>query len=102
MYEFCLPPTENISQFLDYCLQPSVKTLPSYIQDTSHFIRELNEIDVPWLETMDVKSLYTNIPHSHGIQTRTEKTNPEQPPEEVLTQLLEIVVESSVRLKVIQ
>ena len=101
----CNSPTENISQFLDYWLQPSVKTLPSYIQDTSQFIRELTEIDVPreaWLVTMDVKSLYTNIPHSHGIQTckealtRTEKTNPEQPPVEVLTQLLEIVLKNNI------
>jgi len=51
---------------------------------------------------MDVKSLYTNIPHSHGIQTckealtRTEKTNPEQPPVEVLTQLLEIVLKNNI------
>jgi len=61
---------ENISQFMDYWLQPSLKTLPSYIQYTTQLLRDLNRAEVPqdtWLVTMDGKFLYTSIPHLDGI-----------------------------------
>ena len=65
--------TESISQFVDYHLQPLAKKLPSYIQDTTDFLRKLNELPkhLPKdsiLVTMDVKSLYTNIPNDEGIE----------------------------------
>ena len=35
----CESVTENISQFLDYWLQPIMKSLPSYIKDTSQLCK---------------------------------------------------------------
>ena len=64
-------PTERISQFVDYHLKPLVHTTPSFIKDTTHFLNKLNELGrLPSnaiLVTLDVSSLYTNIPHREGI-----------------------------------
>ena len=61
-------PTEPISQFVDHHLQPLVTKLPSYIKDTTHFLNKLNSIgqlsNGVLLVTIDVASLYTNIPHA--------------------------------------
>lgn len=38
----------------------------SYIKDTTDFLCKLK--DIAMLATLDVKSLYTNIPHTYGIQ----------------------------------
>ena len=49
-----------------------VKTMKSYVKDTSDFIRKLRTIDkVPkgsLLVSLDVRALYTNIPHSEGLK----------------------------------
>lgn len=52
-------------------IQPLVVQLPSYLADTGDFlemshIRDLN--DNIYLTTLDVTSLYTNIPHSVDLQ----------------------------------
>ena len=64
--------TSKISKFVDHYLQPHAKSLPSYIKDTSDFINRINETkDVnkdTILVTLDVKSLYTNIPNHEGIE----------------------------------
>ena len=69
--------TSRISEYVDYQLQPVVEETPSYVQDTNDFIKKLNactdDIDEnTFLVTMDVKSLYTNIPNDEGVRaTRT-------------------------------
>ena len=68
----CGSPTEKLSKFLDHFLKPIVKTIPSYIKDTNHFlqiiIRERHNFPPGIiLCTLDVKSLYTNIPQDEGI-----------------------------------
>ena len=65
--------TSKISEFVDHHLQPLVKLLPSYIQDTTDFINKINSHadkvnEKTFLVTMDVKSLYTNIPNNEGIK----------------------------------
>ena len=64
-------PTSSIAEFVDYQLQPIVQKLKSYIKDTTDFITKLEKIkELPKgaiLVTLDVKSLYTNIPHNEGI-----------------------------------
>ena len=64
-------PTERISEFVDYQLNPLVPKLPSYIKDTTHFLQKLDSLpELPngcLLVTLDVSSLYTNIPHKEGI-----------------------------------
>ncbi|XP_048575670.1 uncharacterized protein LOC125557291 [Nematostella vectensis] len=78
-------PTERISEFVDYYLQPLVSKLPSYVKDTNHFLNILLTLsNLPTdslLVTLDVSSLYTNIPHNDGINAchhflRTCNTNP--------------------------
>ena len=64
--------TSKISKFVDHYLQPHAKSLPSYIKDTSDFINRINETKEinkdSILVTLDVKSLYTNIPNHEGIE----------------------------------
>ena len=66
-------PTERISQFVDYHLQPLVHKLPSFVKDTNDFLNKLLTIGkLPsnsLLVTLDVSSLYTNIPHNEGINS---------------------------------
>ena len=72
-------PPENISHFADFCLQPSVIHLPSYIRDTTDFINTLQRL--PQLSpgclllTLDDSLLYTNIPHEEGITVCQEFLN---------------------------
>ena len=65
--------TSKISDYVNYHLQPIVKEIPSYVQDTTDFLRKINQIDfVPdnsYLVSLDVKSLYTNIPNAEGIKS---------------------------------
>ena len=56
--------TTKISKYIDNQLQPHVKELKSYVKDSTDFIRKINSI----LVTMDVRSLYTNIPNKEGIE----------------------------------
>ena len=37
-------PTENISQFVDSHLNPLVPKLPSYVKDTTHFLKKLDDL----------------------------------------------------------
>ena len=64
-------PTERISQFVDYHINPLVSTLDSYIKDTTDFLNKLSNLgNLPndaILVTLDVSSLYTNIPHNQRI-----------------------------------
>jgi len=68
----CNSYTENLSKFIDSILQPLMKSLPSYIKDTTDFIKKLKSIpqlsDSSLLVSLDVTSLYTNIPHVDGIK----------------------------------
>ena len=65
-------PTARLSQFADFFLQPVVTESRSYIKDTTHFINILNELPTlpsgSLLVTLDVSSLYTNIPQLQGKQ----------------------------------
>ena len=97
----CQSPTENISQFIDFWLQPHVKTLQSFLRDSSQFITEIEQLNIPvnsLLVTIDITSLHTNIPHKDGIKAcheaflTRENVNLQQPPAEILTDLLEIVL----------
>ena len=64
--------TTKISKYIDNQLQPHVKELKSYVKDSTDFIRKINSMekipDNSILVTMDVRSLYTNIPNKEGIE----------------------------------
>ena len=71
----CSSATENISQYIDYWLQPLMKNLPSYHKDTTELINELKNLQIEpntILVIVDVKSLYTCIPHKDGIDACRE------------------------------
>ena len=59
--------TENISSFLDFHLKPLAEKVKSYIQDTNDFFKKIANLplfpDDLILCTIDVVSLYPNIPH---------------------------------------
>lgn len=63
---------EKISVFVDSFLKPHVQSLPSFVQDSQDMIKILQSVSLPQiptlLVTLDVESLYTNIPHDGGIQ----------------------------------
>ena len=65
----CSGPTEKISAFLDHYLKPLVPLMPSYIRDSGHIISILESTSFPQdclLVTIDVSSLYLNIPQDEG------------------------------------
>ena len=83
-----------------------MQSLPSYIKDTEHFLRDL--LDLPKLPqnailvTADVVSMYNNIPHQEGIdiviktlQSHPEKLPPYAPPIATLRLLLEHILTSN-------
>ena len=64
--------TSRISEFSDCYLQPEVKKRKSYVKDTTDFIKKIEAMDHvgadSYLVSLDVCSLYTNIPHKEGIE----------------------------------
>ena len=101
----CSSVTENISQFVDTWLQPLMRNLPSFIKDTSEFINLIERTPFPescLLASIDVSSLYTNIPHNEGklaamrALADVENPDPYQPPAEVIGELIEIVLQNNV------
>ena len=64
-------PTERISELADHFLQPLVSNTTSYVRDTTDFLNKISEVNdlLPGtiLCTVDVTSLYTNIPNDEGI-----------------------------------
>jgi hypothetical protein len=47
------------------------ENLPSHIKDTTDYLKKMENLTIAentTLVTMDVTSLYTNIPHDDGIQ----------------------------------
>ena len=62
----------NISKYVDHHLQPSVKNLKSYVKDFTDVLNKLSNINhkvtkIDILVTMDVRSIYTSIPHKEGV-----------------------------------
>ena len=73
----CDSPTEKLSIYIDHFQKPLVPLILSYIKDTTHFLNTIFAIPTPppqntILATLDVISLYTNIPHTEGIASATE------------------------------
>ena len=88
-------PTEKISEFVDLHLQLHVNSLPSYLKGTTDYLRKLQESGPITPETLlvslDVTSLYTNIPHEHGTRAckeAWEERPVKNPPTETLVELL--------------
>ena len=68
----CEGPTERLSFFVDKLLQPIAQKQKSYLKDTTDFVNFIEKTKVSQdtiLVSMDVTSLYTNIPQEEGITT---------------------------------
>ena len=91
--------TERISQFVDYYINTLVSTLDSHIKDTTDFLNKLSNLgNLPnnaILVTLDVSSLYPNIPHNQGIDACRHflDTRPNKHiPTETLCDLLQMIL----------
>ncbi|XP_077977051.1 uncharacterized protein LOC144442164 [Glandiceps talaboti] len=94
----CQSLTTPLAQYVDFILQPIVHDLPSYIKDTTHHLQDIKNITMPdtaTLVTMDVISLYTNIPHEYGIkavQEALEENNTTTPHPQLVTEMIEFIL----------
>lgn len=62
--------TENLSRYVDSLIRDIPPSFPSFIKDTNDFLSDIMKMEIPnncLLVTLDVVSLYTNIPHADGI-----------------------------------
>ena len=67
-----MDPQKKISKFVDHFIGLLVQLSHSYIRDSTHMINILNTFNMSsdmLLCTLDITSLYTNIPHNEGIQS---------------------------------
>ena len=91
-------PTERISMMLDIILQPLLASTKSYIKDTPDFLRKLDRIKILPEEnffTLDVTSLYTNIPLEESLDIMETEFFPKTNcgiPIEYLRRMLELVL----------
>ena len=94
-----------MTQFVDAWLQPLMKRLPSYIRDTTHFIKMIEETPFKkdcLIASIDVTSLYTNIVHKDSIEATVEAlhctydSDEDQPPPEVIGDMLRFILTHNV------
>ena len=96
-------PTEELSSFVDKLLQPIARQQRSYLKDSTDFINFIEQTKVPAdiiLVSMDVMSLYTNIPQEEGIQTvcrayETFYLNKPPVPKPLLEQALRLILQEN-------
>ena len=65
---------EKISAYVDTFLRKYTPRIPSYIKDATYFLNILKHLEIQntdLLVTIDVKSLYTNIPNTQSIAAIT-------------------------------
>ena len=93
-------PTEKISQLVDHFIGKIVPLSQSYIRDSTHVINILNGFTVQpgmLLCTLDITSLYTNIPHNEIIESIKKMLAIHKPPDSLqhnsyVIELLELVL----------
>jgi hypothetical protein len=94
-------PTEKISELADFFLKPLVQTTKSYVKDTTDFINKIETVPAlstdTLLCTIDVTSLYTNIPNKEGIEAckrilDLHRSPDDKPSNENIIHLLEYVL----------
>ena len=74
--------TSKISKFVDHHIQPLAKGLISYVKDTTDFITKIKDLGtVPpksFLVSMDITSLYTNMPNDGGLEALRQSLDSSQ------------------------
>ena len=101
----CVSVTERLSEFVDYYLKPFVPKLESYLNDSKHLIRKIEEIiakgplpEDSSLFTIDVVAMYPGISKDLGFQAAKEALNQREikkPSTENLLKCLQICLESN-------
>lgn len=89
-----------LSEFVDFYIKPFAQSLPSYIKDSTDFINKISTLnDIPEdaiLLTLDVTSLYTNIPHEGGLEALKfflqNRDNTVNPPNDFILDLAGLVM----------
>ena len=89
-----------LSAFVDAYIKPFAQSLPSYIKDSTDFINKISNIqnipDDALLVTLDVTSLYTNIPHDGGLEALKffllHRDDSETPPNDFIIELTNLVM----------
>jgi hypothetical protein len=94
--------TEKISEFVDAIIRPYVQIQASYIKDTQDFLQKISGTQTrpsTILATIDVSSLYTNIPHVDGIKAIRdilEENQHQSPPIECIEKLTQLVLTNNI------
>ena len=99
----CEGPTERLSFFVDKLLQPIAQKQKSYLKDTTDFVNFIEKTKVSQdaiLVSMDVTSLYTNIPQEEGITTvcrayQAFHNNNPPIPSHYLKEMLKLILEEN-------
>ncbi len=94
-------PNERISEFVDHFLQPYLVEMKSYVKDTTGFVKDIKSLrKIPknaFLVSLDIVSLYTNIPHHEGLVTirrllNTKRFSTLKPRNQDLVRMLALVL----------
>ena len=97
----CSSITENISLFAENHAKHLVPLIPSYLQDTPDFLRQLeisNEKPLPkgaFAVSIDVIGLYSNIPTEEGLnclEKALNKRKNKQTPTNLIVDLMRLVL----------
>ena len=93
--------TSNISKFVDEHIKEYVPKTASYVRDTQYFISKLKKLGkIPQgslIVTLDVSSLYTNIPNHEGLLAVADDIRKDPEKQKIgphLLKLLELVLHS--------
>lgn len=99
----CNAPSEGITKYVDYYLNPLLQNTETYIRDSSHLVKRLTDINNvnrdTFLVTADVCALYTSIPHTDIIRAvdriLTDRPPPHHPPKETILELVSLIIHNS-------
>ncbi len=91
--------TEPISKYIDLHIKKSVFHLPSFVKDTTDFLNKIDSLkdvnDGVFVCTMDVTSLYTNVPHTEGLEALKhflDRRESLTPPTDFLVKMTELIL----------
>ena len=100
----CNSSTDNISKYIDYVLKPLMQSRPPYVKATTNFIQKLKSFKLShansYLVTLNVLSLYTNIPHNDDLNAcrrllTSDTCTRNQLPVDCILSLIRLVLENN-------
>ena len=93
--------THSACKFIDYFLKPLCQKYSSYIKDTSHLISTISNVTIKnsSIFTLDLVSLYTNIPVTQAIkeiQNIFTKFPDTKRPDILIIKLLKLILDNNI------